>query len=177
MGVTEKLNAYAQSMRDFRDNKEKYLMEALESRSEGILDMQKQQLLEGKSSDGNDMRPLYSEDLKSRGGYFVSPKSAESYRAWKQNITPNNKRDSDAPNLYIPYGSHHFHDELEVEFTDTVITVKGATPYADKIIAKYRLESFGLTPENWRKIINEYEVGGKTVIEEIRERLLTLSQK
>ena len=177
MSITEKLQAYTEAMRDFRDNKERYLVEALESRTEGILAVQKKQMLEGKSSDGDDIRPLYSEDLKSRGGFFVSPKRAESYRAWKQKITPNANRDADSPNLYIPFGSHHFHDELEVEIQDTVITVRGATPYADEIIAKYGLETFGLTEENWRKVIHEYEKEGKTAIDELRERiLLTLSK-
>lgn len=177
MSLTDKLQAYTDAMRDFRENKERYLIEALESRTEGILAVQKQQMLEGKSSDGDDIRPLYSEDLKSRGGFFVSPKRAESYRAWKQKITPNNKREADAPNLYIPFGSHHFHDELEVVFGDSTITVQGATPYADEIIAKYGINTFGLTEENWRKVIHEYQEGGKTAIEELKERiLLTLSK-
>ena len=41
-----------------------FLQVVLNDRREDILHEQQVQLLEGKDSDGNDMRPYYSEDLK-----------------------------------------------------------------------------------------------------------------
>ena len=46
-----------------------FLQVVLNDRREDILHEQQVQLLEGKDSDGNDMRPYYSEDLKPEGWF------------------------------------------------------------------------------------------------------------
>jgi len=42
----------------------------LEAREGDIMELQHQQLLEGKSSSGEDLRPFYSEDLKPSGHFW-----------------------------------------------------------------------------------------------------------
>lgn len=174
MSALSKLQAYTDALRDFRDNKERYLADSLRSRSEGIAEAQRKQLFEGKASDGQDIRPSYSEDLKAYGGFFTSPKSAKNYADWKNSLSyPYNvPRHPDSPNLYIPYGIHHFHDDLGVIVDDYFVSVIGKTAYANGIIAKYGLDTFGLTKENWRRFIHEYDFEGITIINELREKLL-----
>lgn len=117
-----------------------------------IMNLQKEQLFDGKAASGDDIRPYYSEDLKP-GGYFYSVESAGRYSAWKQDISPGNNRNPDAPNLWI---NGKFHSELGVRFDPETMTIAGTTPYAAGIVAKYGLSTFGLTDENWARIWREY---------------------
>ncbi len=113
-----------------------------------IMELQKLQLFAGKAGGGKDIRPYYSEDLKPRG-YFHSVESAGRYAAWKESgirYPYSVERNPDAPNLYI---NGRFHDELDVEFGAEMMGIVGTTPYANGIIAKYGLSTFGLMSENW----------------------------
>ena len=114
------------------------------------LELQKEQLFAGKRSDGQDIRPYYTEDLKPNG-YFYSVDTAKMYAAWKQtlNYPYEAKRNPDAPNLYI---NGRFHDELGVRFDSQTVAVIGATGYAQQIVDKYGLDTFGLMWDNWNEI-------------------------
>lgn len=118
-----------------------------------ILELQRYQLLEGKTGKGEDIRPYYSEDLKP-GGRFHSVQTAGRYAAMKQDIsypyTVN--RNPDAPNLYF---NGKFHDELGVQFNATTLSIIGTTWYAKGIIAKYGEETFGLSEEKWEIIFDD----------------------
>lgn len=118
-----------------------------------IMDLQLLQLFSGKASSGEDIRPLYSEDLKP-GGYFRSKETAKNYAAWKQEIPYPYQvnRNPDAPNLYI---NGRFHSELTVEFGADAVGVVPATSYAERIVAKYGLSTFGLTSGNWSVVWRE----------------------
>ena len=122
--------------------------EILVARRDEIIEQQRIQLLEGKGSDGGDLHPFYSEDLKSNGGYFHSVQSAGRYAAWKQdlNYPYSVSRNPDAPNLYI---TGKFHDELGVDFGPDSIAIVGLTTYAQRIMAKYGVSAFGLNAEHW----------------------------
>lgn len=122
--------------------------EILVARGNEIIEEQRIQLLEGKGSDGEDLHPFYSEDLKSNGGYFHSVQSAGRYAAWKQDLDyPYSvSRNPDAPNLYI---TGKFHDELGVDFGPDSIAIVGLTTYAQRIMAKYGVSAFGLNAEHW----------------------------
>ena len=124
-------------------------------RQEDIIEAQRIQLLEGKDSGGEDIHPFYSEDLKP-AGHFYSVESAGRYAAWKQDLTyPYTvDRNPDAPNLYI---TGKFHDELGVEFGADAIGIVGETAYAKGIMAKYGVDTFGLSNESWAEI---WENGG-----------------
>ena len=102
---------------------------------------------DGKRPDGNDIRPYYSEDR-----YFPTPARAEAYKAWKQEITPNPRRNPDAPNLYI---NGKFHSELGVSFEPDGVEINGKTGYAIGIVRKYGMDSFGLPVDEWCGLIME----------------------
>lgn len=118
-----------------------------------ILELQKEQLFQGLASDGQEIRPYYSEDLKP-SGYFYTVESAGRYAAWKQSLDYpyEANRNPDAPNLYI---NGRFHDELGVEFAADTVGVIGATGYAKNIVAKYGIQTFGLMMANWMVIFVE----------------------
>ena len=119
-----------------------------------ILELQRQQLFAGKASNGQDIRPYYSEDLKP-SGYFHSIESAGRYAAWKQNgihYPYSAQRNPDAPNLYI---NGRFHDELGVQFGGQTVGIVPATPYAAGIVAKYGINTFGLMMANWMVLFIE----------------------
>lgn len=122
--------------------------DTLVARRDEIIEEQRIQLLEGKGSDGEDLHPFYSEDLKANGGYFHSVQSAGRYAAWKQDLDyPYSvSRNPDAPNLYI---TGKFHDELGVDFGPDSIAIVGLTTYAQRIMAKYGVSAFGLNAEHW----------------------------
>lgn len=116
-----------------------------------IMELQRNQLFEGKASSGDDIHPYYSEDLKP-SGYFYSVESAWRYAAWKQSgisYPYTAKRNPDAPNLYI---NGKFHDELGVQYGPDQIVIVPTTGYAQKIVEKYGLQTFGLTNENWMAV-------------------------
>lgn len=119
-----------------------------------ILELQRQQLFAGKASNGQDIRPFYSEDLKP-SGYFHSIESAGRYAAWKKSgisYPYTAQRNPDAPNLYI---NGRFHDELGVQFGDQTVGIVPATPYAAGIMAKYGINTFGLMMANWMVLFVE----------------------
>ena len=139
------------------------LRDVVEYHADDIMELQREQLMEGKASSGDDIRPYYSEDLKP-GGHFYSVESAKRYADWKLDITPSRSRNPDAPNLYI---NGKFHDELGVDFGADEMVIRGMTGYADGIVAKYGLSTFGLTAENWNTIWTE-RGGYEELMKEIR---------
>ncbi len=137
-----------------------YIREELEPKRELINAEQREQLMEGKASDGNDIRPYYTEDP-----FFKTKEDALRYAAYKQKITPNSKRKRDAPNLYI---NGKFHSELEVQFRKEDMVIDGITPYAKGIVREYGLSTFGLT-EGRRKVL--FASLGSSVLKRIKKKL------
>ena len=119
-----------------------------------IVEQQRIQLLMGKGSDGKDLHPFYSEDVKPNG-YFKSGAQARKYAAWKQTLSyPYSvERNPDAPNLYI---TGMFHDDLNVEFYPDSVAIVPDTAYAAKIMRKYGFGIFGLNQQMWGIIWNEW---------------------
>ena len=130
------------------------IRDAIEPYEDTILRLQQEQLLSGKRSDGEDIRPYYSEDLKP-GGYFKTRDSAARYAAWKTTLSYpyEANRNADAPNLYI---NGKFHSELGVVFGSDAVTIAGTTPYAAGIVAKYGIDTFGLSEQSWAAV---FEMG------------------
>lgn len=148
----ERLNQLAYRLMSMSYEIIPFTREILEGDGDSLLELLKMQLLEGKQGNGEDLRPLYSEDLKVGGGYFNSPQAAQRYAEWKGKMSyPYNvPRNPDAPNLYIAVGSSsdgRFHSELGVTFDAEHFMFVGTTAYAQKIMAKYNEASFGLTDE------------------------------
>lgn len=130
-----------------------------------VLALQRQQLLSGERSDGTYIRPTYQDDLKANGGYFTTPQAADNYARWKAKLThtATEYKPYDVPDLYI---NGKFHKELGVELTDLQMKICGTTPYADDIVDKYGLETFGLTDESMETLMPTIK---QRVVEQLRD--------
>jgi hypothetical protein len=135
---------------------------------EHIVEQQRVQLLMGKGSDGRDLHPFYSEDVKP-SGYFKSGAAARQYAAWKQTLSyPYSvQRNPDAPNLYI---TGVFHDDLNIHFGVDSLEIIPDTAYAAKIMAKYGFGIFGLNQQMWNVIWNDFGAKGE-LIEQMRNTI------
>ena len=144
------------------------IREALLPYEQDIVEQQRIQLLEGKGSDGKDLHPFYSEDIKPRG-YFRSKDSAARYAAWKQTLSyPYTvKRNADAPNLYI---TGVFHNDLVADMGTDSMAIVPDTAYAANIMRKYGYEVFGLSQESWAVIWND-KGAVDTLLNVMRNRL------
>ena len=142
--------------------------EVLMRHGDHIVEQQRVQLFMGKGSDGQDLHPFYSEDVKPQG-YFKTRQSAGKYAAWKQTISyPYSvQRNPDAPNLYI---TGVFHDDLNIEFSAETLAIVPDTAYAANIMRKYGFGVFGLCPMMWEVIWNDFGAKGE-LIEEMRNVL------
>lgn len=154
MGIVDKLQAQIAVFQDFRDNRSAYLADILSDRQNELLGRQKDQLASGQDSYGNDLIPLYTQDLKP-GGYFKTRESATRYMHKKLSIkVPVNyvqlPRNDDAPNLYW---NGKFHSEITVDISSEIIDFTGATSYANNIIDKYGHDKFGLNETFWRMVM------------------------
>lgn len=127
-----------------------YARNGLEREKDALLDMQKQQLIDGQTSEGTPITPSYTQDP-----FFKSSESAERYIVMKErkfDIPSSSVRNRDTPNLYI---TGRFHSELGVEFQATQFKVYGLTPYASGIMSKYGDSIFNLSPDNREKLMRE----------------------
>lgn len=134
-----------------------------------ILELQKMQLFQGLASNGKDIRPYYSEDLKP-SGYFHSVESAGRYAAWKKDgisYPYRANRNPDAPNLYI---NGRFHSEIGVQFAADTVGIVPETPYAAGIMAKYGISTFGLMMSNWYALFVQRGAYSE-LMQEIKTRL------
>lgn len=139
--------------------------EVLQEHEEEIMQEQHIQLLEGKGSDGDDLRPYYTEDLKPHG-HFKNVESASAYMVWKESLNypyQVTRGNSNAPNLYI---NGRFYNEMEIKFDVDAMAVEPRTPYAADIMNKYGLGKFGLSALHWDKMMYE---GG--VLNDIQKRV------
>ena len=139
--------------------------EVLQEHKEDIMQEQHIQLLEGKGSDGDDLRPYYTEDLKPQG-HFKSVQSASAYMVWKESLNypyQVTRGNSNAPNLYI---NGRFYNEMEIKFDTEAMAVEPRTPYAAEIMNKYGLKRFGLSQLHWETMM--YERG---VLNDIQKRV------
>ena len=139
----------------------------LRNHADDIMEQQHIQLMEGKGSDGNDLRPYYTEDVQP-SGYFKTVASARNYMAWKEslNYPYSVSRNGNAPNLYI---NGRFYSEMEVRFEAETMGIYPSTGFASEIMAKYGLHRFGLSALKWQVMMNE-----KGVKNEIQQRMKDL---
>lgn len=146
------------------------IRDVVENHEDDILDLQRLQLFQGKASSGEDIRPYYSEDLKP-SGFFNSVEAAKRYSEWKGRLSyPRTAdRNSDAPNLYI---NGRFHSELGVSFGNDSVAVVGKTSYANGIVSKYGIETFGLTKDNWASIFRDRGALSE-LLQSIKKQLFT----
>lgn len=151
MGAIDTLLRNAEALRQGMQGD--IIREALRPHEQDIIEQQRIQLLEGKNSDGEDMHPYYTEDVKP-SGYFRTKESAQRYADWKQQLSyPYSvKRNPNAPNLYI---TGVFHGDLNAELGSDSVAIVPDTAYAANIMAKYGRNAFGLCVEKWNVIWND----------------------
>lgn len=139
----------------------------LRNHADDIMEQQHIQLMEGKGSDGNDLRPYYTEDVQP-SGYFKTVASARNYMAWKEtlNYPYSVTRNSNAPNLYI---NGRFYSEMEVRFEADTLGIYPTSGFASEIMAKYGLHRFGLSALKWQVMMEE-----KGVKDEIQNEMKKL---
>jgi len=77
-------------------NTDKVIDTAFQNSVSDLGEINKVQLFDGKGNDGQNLTPSYFDDP-----YFKSRESAQRYSDWKDKITPNPKRQSGTPNLFI----------------------------------------------------------------------------
>lgn len=166
MGSIDSLLAGAIALRDGMQGG--IIREVLQPHEQDIIEQQRIQLLEGKNSDGEDMHPYYTEDVKPRG-YFRTKESAQRYSDWKQTLSyPYSvKRNPNAPNLYI---TGVFHDDLGVKLDSDSVGIVPDTAYAANIMGKYGKNAFGLCVEKWNVIWND-KGAREELIEKMRKVL------
>jgi hypothetical protein len=137
----------------------------LRQHEQDIMEQQHIQLLEGKGSDGNDLRPYYTEDIQPYG-YFKTVQSAANYMAWKETLNypySVQRGNSNAPNLYI---NGRFYSEMEVKFEAETIMIAPSSSYAAQIMGKYGIQRFGLSALKWQVMMNE-----KGVRDEVQQQM------
>lgn len=115
----------------------------LSNHSEELLDLNKQQMWDGKRADGENITPSYSQNP-----YFKKPGAAERYANWKAKITPSSIRPMDVPNLFI---NGKFYDSLSYSANDWVI--KTTSSLGEDVISIHK-NVLGIMPEN-SKIFND----------------------
>lgn len=119
-----------------------------------IIKLQRNQIYDGQNNKGEDLRPLYTED-----SYFKTEGQARGYIKWKQQITPNPRRNPNAPNLYIN-GYIHRNIIIVKEDGEMKIDINPRIGFGEDLKAKYK-DLLGLNPKNTAYINNE------VIVEEI----------
>lgn len=119
---------------------------AMNETRERLLIKNREQLLEGKRRDGQDITPSYYDDP-----YFDTRKQAEAYSNWKDSITPNPKRKKGTPNLYI---NGFFHRTIKLNVEGELLKFFGAFEQLE-IERKYSELIFGLATEKKIEFIDE----------------------
>lgn len=140
------ISVLAYNMRTTLNGLKEETRKVVEGEHDAIMAMQRQQLIDGLTSEGKPITPSYSQDP-----YLKNP---QGYIAWKSRlpIPQSTRRNDDTPNLYI---NGRFHSELDVTFKEDGFAVVPSTPYAAKIVSKYGLDTFGLDGENKDMLIRE----------------------
>lgn len=80
---------------------------AVDETKEILLEKNREQMLEGRNKNDDDLSPGYLDDP-----FFKSREAAQRYSDWKDDITPNPKRKPGVPNLFI---NGLFHSELKID--------------------------------------------------------------
>lgn len=128
-----------------RFDTERVIVGIIDDNKEKIVDLQKEQLLEGMGADGQYIRPFYSENP-----YFKSLGAAMRYAKWKQVISPNPKRPEDVPNLFI---NGYLHNSLFVDIQGQTVDIDSTVPFADEVFSVHK-NAIGLDESN-RKVFAE----------------------
>lgn len=112
---------------------------SMEATTVPLVEINREQMLEGKRRDGRDITPSYLEDP-----FFKSREAAQRYSDWKDDITPHPKRKKGVPNLFI-VGTYH--NSIEALIRGEVVQFNASFVDAADIERKFGHEIYGLNAE------------------------------
>ncbi|MGN6416147.1 MAG: hypothetical protein ACTHMC_01555 [Pseudobacter sp.] len=129
-----------------RVNVEMVTSESVNNTKEEMLELNLEQMMEGKTRTGEDITPSYLDDP-----YFKSRESAQRYSDWKDEITPNPKRTPGTPNYYI---NGMYHGTIKITVNGDKIEFNSDFPGARDIERKSGEIIYGLNAEKREEYIN-----------------------
>jgi len=132
---------YLKNARFVREQYPEVVIDSIMKNKDKIIEMNQEQLYDGKDIFGNDIRPLYTEDT-----FFKTEAQAKGYVKWKQKITPNSKRNPNAPNLFI---NGYFYRGIDVVRSGVSVFLRSinAGTLGAELSTKYK-NTMGLNEKN-----------------------------
>jgi hypothetical protein len=122
--------------------------ESMASTKDALLELNKDQLFEGKLSTGADITPSYLDDP-----YFKTREAAQRYSDWKDRITPHSNRKKGTPNLFI---NGYLHNSFTVEVTGSGINFNTSASFGNKVVGKYGDNIWGLNATFKAEYLSEF---------------------
>jgi hypothetical protein len=123
---------------------DKIAEECMEQSADELLIYELDQLLDGKTSTGEDITPSYLDDP-----YFKSREAAQRYSDWKDRISPASNRKKGTPNLRI---NGYYHNTIRVHAADGKVIWSSSFSGANDIERKFQ-KIYGLNKESRQEFI------------------------
>lgn len=155
-GLADKFQKIADSL-----DEDKILHDIIEKDTlkEGIVELNKKQLLTGKGSDNKDL-PKYIDDP-----FFKTPKAALAYQAWKSKVSPNTEKNPEVMDFYI---TGQFHNTIRVKNNEDSFEMVSDSDIKDNVESKTNDAALGLNDESLNIVI---PVIKDQVINDIKEKI------
>lgn len=126
------MGTIAGMLRKFQDvNTDQIIYQVVKGSEEDLLDLQREQMYDGKTNQGVDIRPSYLEDPYFEGDL----QRAQAYSDWKDDITPNPRRNPGTPNLFI---NGFYYSSITVTVLPDTIVFKSRWAEGDDIERKFK---------------------------------------
>lgn len=124
------------------------IYQVMQDSEQDIVDLNREQMYDGKTNLDTNIRPLYIEDPYFKGDII----RAQAYSDWKDSITPNSRRNPGVPNLYI---NGFFHSSIRVTVLPDTIVFDSSWTEGDDIEKKFK-NIYGLGGEHKKIFLNVY---------------------
>lgn len=129
-----------QKLKEVRRGKlAEFAADELRGKETWLADLNREQMLRGENAHGGKITPSYLNDP-----FFKTPEQARKYAQWKQEITPNPRRDFATPNLII---RGDFHESITAKISSRIVRFETATLLGRKVTAKFT-NVLGMNPES-----------------------------
>lgn len=126
---------------------------------EEIVELNKQQLLDGRGADNSSL-PRYEDDP-----FFKTQKAAKAYEAWKLKISPSKNKPAGVMDFYI---NGKFHDTIKMKNNSDNFLLTSDSEIASDVQSKTGNETFGLSDISIGKIIPKLK---DSIIEAIKNKI------
>lgn len=107
------------------------IMQAMQKCEQDLIAVNQEQMYDGKTKHGTDIRPSYLEDP-----YFKTPAQAIAYAEWKNRITPNPRRGKFTPNLFI--NGYWYGNQQVMVLVDRILYLNTYASFGNDIDSKYK---------------------------------------